>query len=113
MKMNIEALIECIHKRPCMYIGELNFDYLFHFINGFLYTKNSIQEVDEIDKSFQYKFHQWIQKWIEENKNISFDEKRNYHFYIQSVCETQEECFELFFKLCHIFFDELREKHMI
>ena len=111
--MNIEKLLEYMEKRPYMFIGELNFDYLFHFINGFLYHKGFSQEIDTINKFFERKFDEWVQKWIENDKNILFEEERDYHYYIQNVCETQEECFELFFKLCHIFFDELREKHMI
>ncbi len=111
--MNIEKLLGYMEKRPYMFIGELNFDYLFHFINGFLYHKGFSQEIDTINKFFERKFDEWVQKWIENDKNILFEEERDYHYYIQNVCETQEECFELFFKLCHIFFDELREKHMI
>lgn len=110
MDINIEILIKCIEKRPGMYIEELNFDYLFYFIRGFLYHNSSINNINGI---FKDEFHEWVQRWIENNKNISFEEERDYHYYIQSVCETQEKCFELFFKLCHIFFDELRKKHMI
>ena len=111
--MNIETLIEYMEKRPCMFVGELNMEYLFRFISGFLCHSLSVQEIDNTDRIFKDKFHQWVQKWIEKEKNILFDQTREYIFYIQSVCKTQEECFELFFKLCHIFFDELREKHMI
>lgn len=107
MEVDIKTLIECIKKRPCMYIGELNFDYLFHFLNGFLYHNSSKNNINGI---FESEFHEWVQKWIEKNKNILFEEERNYHYYIQNVCKTQEECFALFFELCDIFFDELQNK---
>ena len=45
--MNIEELVKCIEKRPCMYIEEFNFDYLFHFIRGFLYH-NASNNIDRI-----------------------------------------------------------------
>ncbi len=104
--MNIEELVKCIEKRPCMYIEEFNFDYLFHFIRGFLYHNAS----NNIDRIFKYEFHEWTKKWIEKHKNILFEQERDYHYYIQNVCKTQQECFELFFKLCYIFFDELHDK---
>ena len=45
MNINIEELIKCIEKRPGMYVEELNFDYLFHFIRGFLYHNSSINNI--------------------------------------------------------------------
>ena len=109
-KMNIEKLIEYIKIRPCMYIGELNFDYLFHFINGFLYNNFSNKKNDDIDIIFKNEFHEWVQKWIEKNKNIYFDEERDYHFYIQKISQTQQQCFDLFFRLCDLFFHELHNR---
>lgn len=108
--MDIEKLIECIKKRLLMFIRELNFDYLSHFLSGFLCYSMSIQEINNIDKIFKQEFHNWAKKWIEKNKNISFDEQRGYSFYIKSVCKTQQECFDLFFDMCAIFFNEIHSK---
>lgn len=109
-EMNIEKVIGYIKKRPYMYIGELNFNYLHQFLGGFLYYAFSTQRADEIDKGFQDEFHDWTRKWLEKNEKIFFTVSVGYDFYIQSICETQQECFDLFFKLCDIFFKELHDR---
>ncbi len=109
--MDIENLIQnYIKKRPCMFIEKLNFDYLRSFLNGFLCCSYYTQKDNRIDSIFKNEFHDWTRKWIEKNKNMIFDVNVDYVFYIRSVCQTEKECFDLFFDLCDIFFKEVHDK---
>ncbi|WP_020224855.1 hypothetical protein [Holdemania massiliensis] len=105
--MNIKELIQLVKRRPGMFIGDLKLEYLYHFINGFLFNNISTSRADEIDEAFKREFHQWVREWIKENKNIEFDEDRNYLYYIQEVCKSQEQCFTMFFELAEEYFKEL------
>lgn len=103
--MDIKKLIEIMEQRPSMYIGELKLESLYFFISGFLFNNIATHNADETDMMFKREFHEWVRKWIERNKNIVFDEDRNYLFYIQQVCQNQEQSVKLFFQLAREFFD--------
>ena len=103
----IDDLLKWIELRPCMYIGEYKFENLYHFLNGFLYDNPNLQKPGAFESKFKYEFHQWVRNWIEQNMNIVFNEERDYHYYIKKVSSTEKQCFDLFFKLCNIYFKEL------
>ena len=109
--MSVEELINRIKGRLGMYIGEPNFDYLYYYISGFLYNNSATNRVSDIEKSFSYEFHKWVQKWIRENKGVHIEEEIDYHSYIKIICKSDEECINLFFELCSIFFKEFHNKN--
>ncbi|MCI8713640.1 MAG: hypothetical protein HFH23_15600 [Ruminococcus sp.] len=104
--MNVKQLIENIKKRPGMYILEFKIEYLDHFLNGFLHARIHDRKAEEIDLVFKEEFHEWVRRWIKDNKGIVFDIDMGYFYYIQQVCENQEQCITMFFELSEDFFDE-------
>lgn len=111
--MNVEKLIQLVKLRPNMFIGESKLEFLYYYISGFLFNNITTNRADKIDMEFKEKFHEWVRRWIETNQNIVFDEERNYLFYIQQVCQNQEQCMSLFFRLSEEFFCELHKNMLV
>lgn len=107
---NIETIIKFIKRRPGMYIGEINFAYLVHFLNGNLFNDPSAWKEGTVSYHFKCEFSEWVKVWIEKNRKIQLEGQRNYQLYIQEVCKTQQECLDMFFELSEIFFQELHSK---
>lgn len=94
-----------------MYIGEEKFERLFFFLSGVLYNDPSSMKRGTLNNYFKREFHEWVRRWIEENKNIELDGSKNYLMYIQEVCEMEKECLSMFFELAELFFQECHSKY--
>lgn len=108
--MNVKSLIQQMKLRPAMYVGKINLEVTFHFINGFLYNNIITDRVDNIDLAFKNQFDEWVKLTLEKKKNISFNEQRNLLFYITQVCKSEEERLEMFFELCEEFFNQISKE---
>ena len=108
---NIEIIINKIKNRPCMFIGEEKFERLFFFLSGALYNDPSSMKRGTLNNYFKREFHEWVRRWIQQNKNIELDGSKNYLMYIQEVCETEKECLSMFFELAELFFQEGHSKY--
>lgn len=107
--MNIEKLIQQIKLRPGMYVGNLNLESIFCFINGFLFNNIITDRADEIDIMFKNEFHHWVKTWLEKNEKIFFEEERDCVFYISETYQDLEKCLNKFFDLSLKFFHEIHE----
>ena len=63
-----------------------------------------------LNNYFKFEFNEWVKKWIEKNKNVELESGGNYLIYIQQINETQQECFDMFYELTEIFFQEWHSK---
>lgn len=93
-----------LKKRPGMYLGtcEKRLDYVCHFIDGWLLGNK--------EPIINYKYHmgitQWICDWVLKNKSIDVSQIRGPKYrMIYEVAESDEEAWELFFKLSYEYLD--------
>ena len=107
--MNIEELIILIKPRPCMFIGELNLEFLQQYINGFLFNSVVTKTADEVDQKFKEDFHEWVRCRLEKEIGKEFPVARNYVYYINSVTQDDKKKVDLFFELVQEFFEECHE----
>jgi len=103
--MNIEELITEMEKRPGMYVGTPSLEAVSQFISGFLYHAVSSGRATPIDSFFKEEFHSWVKARLEREHHLTFDQQRNYVFYIRQVF-PEEDQLGAFFRLCHGFFEE-------
>lgn len=106
----MEELIVLMQPRPCMFIGELNLEFLQQYINGFLFNNVITKKSDELDKRFKEDFHEWVKKRLEEENDKELPGARNYVYYINSVTQDEKEKVDLFFDLALGFFEEVHKK---
>lgn len=107
--MNIEELIMKIKKRPGMFVGELNLEPIYHFINGFRFNNIINNNTELIDIYFKDNFSLWVKDFITEKYHINCDSSRNYLYYIQLVSSEHKEQLNLFFELCDRFFLHIKK----
>lgn len=102
--MDVKELIELIETRPCMFIGELRLENLYHFINGFLFNNLQSGRANYFDLAFKKQFHQWVRNEIEIEEKIKFNKEQNYVYYINTLCKDEEKRIKTFFELSKRFF---------
>lgn len=101
----IREMLEYIKKRPGMYLGEKEgrIDYLRPFLTGWFWNND-----EGINGIYRAGISHWIYEWINKNDeslNVEFSflwDKMIYH-----VTDTEEEAWELFFKLSYKYLDQL------
>lgn len=103
----IREMLRNIEKRPCIYLGtkENRLDYLCHFLDGWF-----INNKCEVNISYCARMANWIYDWAVKN---GFEESLEIRFsflwyeMIYCIAESEEEAWELFFKLSYEFLDLL------
>ena len=100
-------LIMQMKTRPQMYVGELNLELIYHFINGFLYNNIITNRADDIDFKFKYQFHNWVKEKLEKDQDVKFHVERNYLFYLNQVFQDSIQKINIFFEFCEDFFGEI------
>lgn len=106
----IREMLQNIEKRAGMYLGEKDsrIDYLYHFLSGW-FGNNS----KGINGRYRAEIANWIYDWVVNNRNADFSEVEfSFLWYkmIYSIANTEEEAWELFFKLSYEFLDFLEKK---
>lgn len=106
--MDIEELIFAIEKRPLMYMEEVNIDYIFYIVKGYLcgnLTGNSKNIM------FHSKFYRWLVEWINTNTEYCYEIQSGFYWnnILTQVTSGNHEAVALFFRLCRSFFDECSE----
>ncbi|WP_172253552.1 hypothetical protein [Saccharibacillus deserti] len=107
--MNIEELISAIRKRPGMFVQDKRLDYIKYFITGFYCHGFVSKTVAVVDTHFSEEFHRWVKGWIKNNLGINFEEEHGWYEYIAASTKSNEEAFELFFRLTDEFFREFHQ----
>lgn len=111
-KMNIEELLKNMKKRPGMYVLEINLEYIYTYLSGFLFSRLNLNKADYIDIAFKEQFREWIKEWIKNNikEDFVFPSGWGYVSIICKVWKDEEERVNRFFELAETFFKELEEK---
>ncbi|OWR32519.1 hypothetical protein CDO73_02635 [Saccharibacillus sp. O23] len=112
--MDIEELIRKIRGRPGMYVQDKRLDYITYFISGFYYHGSMTGTAEPIDIHFKEQFHGWVRDWIADNRGLTYQGESGWYEYITFSTQSNEEAFDLFFKLAEEFFAEfhrLPEQH--
>ncbi len=105
--MNVEELISNMKKRPGMYVGCMELEPIFHFINGFTCSNSVSGKVDIVENAFKEEFHEWTRKQLEIKFNVNLEKEHNYLFYINQVSSNSSDKLKLFFELCDEFFSKI------
>lgn len=106
-KYELRELLDTVKKRPGI-IGMANeekrIDYLCYYLDGW-----SANKASTINYDFVKGMAHWIYKWICENNEESSNVEFSFLWYkmIYSVVNTEEEAWELFFKLSYAYLDQL------
>lgn len=98
--MTLDELIEIIRIRPGNFLGDdLDMKALYHFIQGFLYSK----QVDQLDSEY-YHFNELFRRFtIKELSDTNNSDRicsvKTWYEMIQLIADTNEESVKLFFTL--------------
>lgn len=104
--MNIENLIYQIKGRPGMFVQDKRLDYIKYLITGFYLHGSATKTAAAIDIHFTEEFHGWTRDWIADNLGLTYQGERGWYEYITFSTHSNEEAFNLFFKLAEEFFAE-------
>lgn len=110
--MDIVEFIKKLQIRPGMYIGDLNFTNLKHYIDGFI-INNFFHNRDYInDKKFKNEFTDYSIKYIYNKydgdlilSDIDKNSSKGYDYFIMSVELEEEKRIKLFFEIFDSFFE--------
>lgn len=108
--MNIKEFISAVRNRPRMYVKEERLDYVYYLIIGYLGSNLSNDNIDKEDSKFHSFFPEWLLAWTKVYVDKGY-ERKNFFWYciIKDVASSENEAFELFFKLCDEFFQQDEE----
>lgn len=94
MNKELKQLLDALHAKPGMYIGEPSLEKLHTFVNGYLYCMNKRDNVVyEYVSGFQIFVEQYYQ--VFENKNFHHHWSRIISFF----SSTEEQAFYKFYEL--------------
>ena len=103
----ILEMLRYIEKNPRIYLGtnEKRLDYLCHFLDGWF-----INNECELNIKYHAAMANWIYEYIMKNVtmvNSSVEFSFLWYKMIYNVTKTEEEAWELFFKLSYEYLDKL------
>ncbi|MDE6788255.1 MAG: hypothetical protein K2J47_02920 [Ruminococcus sp.] len=99
--MTLDELIEIIRIRPGNFLGDdLDMKALYHFIQGFLYSKRTNQLACDSEYHFNELFRRFIIKKLSDiNNSNRICSIKTWYEIIQLIADTNEESIKLFFTL--------------
>ncbi len=108
--MYIKELINCIQKRPLMYVQEEKISYISHLLMGYCLAASHNNVPSEMDKHFWAWFGSWLDNWIKIKYSKDFEFKAYWFETLKDITQDEREAVQLFYKLCKQFFDDYEEK---
>lgn len=105
--MSIRELINSIKIRPKMFVAEVQLDYIFHFLLGYLGAEkhNASEEERELCSIYAGRFVHWVHKSVNTNSSNPIEFDFIWYRMIEKVTNSEQEAAELFFKLSEEFFN--------
>lgn len=109
--MDIIEFVEMIKERPLMHIGEWNFNYLNHYISGFLAHAFIEDKKNKSDEKFKSEFTDYTIEYIfdkyKDSPLLSKIDKscsKGYDYFISCVESDERNKIALFFEIFNCFF---------
>lgn len=111
--ITIREMLVCLNERPGMYLAsnEKKLNRLSHFVDGWLLNN----KVPQINHNYHMGITHYISDWIMKNKCIDVSQLQllgpKYKM-IYAVTRSDEEAWELFFKISYEYLDYLEAEDM-